>query len=444
MIDLERLADALRGHAAIRTWRFDVVDRRSASWTAVNRAIGTPHAPSMMNERTIGTIEIGWGDQTVTRGRVGHADLSVPAEAIEAWRSTRLPARGGTVPLLPSTIPSVATSDPTIGELVDEPTEQMGRLVERLGKRLARGARGTPTVYLAMVDGVRTIGNSAGLWHAWRETSVSLEAGVEGFVSDQMASRRWEGELAAERLVERVRASSQELADESEPPQGECWVLLGPGVVAELVERFLVRNLSGVAILAGRSALSLTDVRESRVIADVGLSIGIDTLEPFAMSASPCSASGVAGGVVQLVESGRLRSPTVDLASVERLGLPPTPIPRGQPRLVLSSIHGRSDLASVIDDGAVDLVVGYALGAHTMDARSGRYVLTAPSAQRPRGGRAACVIEGNFLEQLRDPRVRLVQYPDQRVPGLLVAARVGRMPSKSATWTSGTIEQFEE
>jgi PmbA protein len=201
-------------------------------------------------------------------------------------------------------------------------------------------------------------------------------------------------------------------------------VLLAPGLAAGFIATFIVANLSGASVDAGRSAFSLEDFRRGRQVMRDDLTLAIDTTLDLEGAASPVSAEGVPGGRATLVQAGRLVRPVVDLKYAARCGFPATPVPGGSPGFLLRGA-GRLRLSEQVRSQlAGGLQLHSVLGLHAQDPASGRYSLVAPHAEVIRGGRsigrAKISLNGSFFDHVFDPRTELVVFPWRLNPGLLI------------------------
>jgi PmbA protein len=126
------------------------------------------------------------------------------------------------------------------------------------------------------------------------------------------------------------------------------------------------------------------------------------------------------------IAAGRLVRPILDLKYANRLGLEPTPLPgaadtthlEGPPELTLDR--------ALAEAGGGVLVLAV-LGVHTQDGSSGDFSLSAPQALAIRNdalaGRVRGTIAGNLFALLASDDLRLVRFPAEPTPGLLVTCR---------------------
>jgi len=225
--------------------------------------------------------------------------------------------------------------------------------------------------------------------------------------------------------VERGRLLRQE---DGLPPMARGAIFM-PTAAEALLGRFFPGALAGRSIVDGRSPFTRADLDGCRRILRPDLSLVVDTTLPFALATGPCSADGVPGGRVMLVDDGRLAAPIVDLAVAHELGRPPTPSPRGRPLLVLDTRLAWLDLDEALALLGNGVVVRDLPGLHTQGAQLWSYALVVPDAQTVRagalGGRASVRLRGNLLAQLNAASTRLVRIPGELNPALLVVDDLG-------------------
>jgi predicted Zn-dependent protease len=206
-----------------------------------------------------------------------------------------------------------------------------------------------------------------------------------------------------------------------------------PAVAEELLGRFLLANLSGRAIREGRSPISRADLEARSQVIREDFDLTVDTTLPFEPATAPCSSEGVPAGRVRLVANGQLMTPTLDLATAERFGLPPTPAPRGRPAALLTSSLPTPGLPEALAQLDAGVIVRDLPGLHTQPSRRGAYSLVAPDAQAVvegiAQGRCAVRLAGSLLGHLRQQSTRLVHVPGDPGVGLLVLMGVELLPA---------------
>jgi PmbA protein len=117
----------------------------------------------------------------------------------------------------------------------------------------------------------------------------------------------------------------------------------------------------------------------------------------------------------------------LDLKYARRLGLAPTANPSSMDTLFF---EGPSPISydEAIAASAGGALVLSVLGVHTQDFTSGDFSLAAPQTLAIGAdgleGRLRATISGNAFELLRSPELRLVRFPGEHTPGILVPCRL--------------------
>jgi PmbA protein len=429
----ERLAERLDAQPRVERaqlvgWRFDLSSGWSLRAGLKDGALGGPYEPPASAHLTGGRLYLRWSDGRVSHGSFRGQVLDELPDRLAEWRLNAFDDPGAPDILPPAELPTVQTADPAVEALVDGAPDPLLNWLQTVRQRLEAAGLGRLQADCGAGRGDRQVYNSRGLRVSYGETSASFSVSAEELYWRVFGKRRLPAPAEQEELIGEVIATSLPLRQVVEAPAGELPVLLSPGVAMSMLGAFLLSNLGGAGVLAGRSAYSLEDFRSGRQVARADLAVTVDSLLDLEGAASPVSSEGVPGGRVKLVERGRLVRPIVDLKHAARAGFPPTPVPGGSPGFLLLSDRPAVPLADLLAGDGTALRVHSMLGLHTQDSTSGRYSLVAPQAQVLRGGalagRAGVALTGSFFDHLLDERTVLVDFPWGLNPGLLIWTRV--------------------
>ena len=429
----ERLAERLDRRprvegAELVGWRFDL----RTGWTLraglKNGLLGGPYEPPSASHHTSGSLYLRWSDDQVSRGPFNARIVDELDEHLVEWRLNAYHDPDAPEILPPAPLPEVETADPAVEALVDAESEPRLDWLHQVRGRLGAAGLNRLQADCDASRGWRQVYSSSGLRVCYAATSCSFGASAEELYWRSYGKRRLPLAAELEELLEDVATVTPVLRETVEPPEGEIPVLLSPGVAMGLLGTFLVSNLQGATILAGRSAYTLGDFHAGRQVARPDLHLAVDSLLDLEGAASPISAQGLPGGRAVLIEGGRLARPTVDLKYSRRSGFPPTPVPAGSPSFLYWSDRPPAALAAIQSGILAGLRIHSVLGLHTNDSTSGRYSLVAPQAQVLRAGRlqgrAKVALRGSLFEHLLDERTALVSFPWGRNPGLLFWSEV--------------------
>lgn len=434
--DVERLADGLcerlasvrAGGAELASWRLELSDGWGLAAGLRDSRLGGPYEPPAAARGLAGGLYLRWSDATVTSASLTATTLAEWDELLPEWRAMAYRDPHAPEVLGPTLLPEVAVRDPAVEAVVDgEPGPLLAVLSRCLEALTAAGLRQLDGG-AAAASRRRVLRSSRGLDIAYSETTYSCSIGAELLYNRGFSKRRLIEPEELEELLADVAETAGALRQEEQAPSGELPVLLTPGVAGSFVGRFVGTNLSGAAVIHGRSAFRLDDFRTGRQVARDDLSFVIDTTQPLERATSPVSSEGVPGGRVALVEGGRLRTPLLSLKYAAQAGLPPTPVPGGSPGLLVRGAEPERERAECMADLGSGLLVHSVMGMHTQDAVRGRYSLVAPAARVVRegslGGRCKAILAGSFFEHLLDERTALVRFPWGVNPGMLIWTHV--------------------
>jgi len=410
--------------AEIVAWRFELVVEDALRVGMQDGRIGGPYAPPGFGTKVVGGIDLRWSDGLRTRATLDRLVVDDLTDRLTEWRAAAYADRRAAPIPEPRAFPSVRTADPQVEDLVEGEPAPLFAVLGRARSELVSAGVPRPDASVRAARGYREVRSSADLHVAHVETSFSLSVSAEDLVEGRYAKRRVAHEEELGELCERVGRTVGRLRHEEALPPRPCPVLLTPEVVEGLVGRFLGSNLAGRSVIQGRSVFSLEDFVNRRKILRDDLSLIVDTTLPFELATSPCSAEGVPGGRVVLIEEGRLITPMLSPEDGLRAGLTPTPVPRRGPALLLESTVPGISFEAACERLGHGLIVSFLMGLHTGDARSGEYALVAPQAQVVSngsvGGRARARVVGNVFRQLQNQSTRLVQFAHTSTPGLLL------------------------
>jgi PmbA protein len=409
-------------------WGFELGEGEAVRAGLKNGALGGPYEPPGLLLGVGGSLDLRWSDGLRTLGTIDRQVVERFAERLAGWRMAAFYDRWAAPIERPGPCPDVATADPRVEPLLGPDPAPLFRLLGRARTTLAAHGVEQVDASVGAGRGWRRIRNSAGLSVEFPETSFALHLSADELYSETFSKRRLADEEEVETLFESVARTTIALRREESLPGRDLPVLFVPKVLEGFLGRFLGSNLGARSVVDRHSAFRLEDFAARRPVVREDVDVLVDTTLPLELAASPCSAEGVPGGRVALIDSGRLATPMADLKQARRGGFQPTPAPRGSPSLLLGTAAAPLDLEAALAKLDPGLVVYFVMGVHTQNARTSEYSVAAPQAQvvraGVRGGKTAVRLAGNFLSQLRDPSSILVRFPGRHNPGLLVHCEV--------------------
>ena len=406
-------------------WRFEIAEAQSLRAGLKKGILGGPYEPPRAAVGVAGSLDLRWSDGLMTLASLDRLAVGDFEDRLACWRAAAFRDPSAAPIAAPRACPEVRAHDPAVDALVGHDPMPLFRLLDRARRVLAGHRREQMEASAGATRGRRFIRGSTGLRVDFPETSFSVNLSSEELHWGYFGKRRWPTEEELEALFGRVAVTASQLRRDEDLPAPKPAVLLAPEVAAAFVARFLTLNLSGPSVINGHSAFTLDDFKCARTVIREDLTLSVDTTLPLELAASPCSSEGVPGGRADLIRSGRLVTPLLDLKYARLTGMPPTPVPRGHPTVVLEQANGLVSLEDAL--GALDagLIVHFAMGLHAQAPARGRYSVLAPQAQVVRGGvpggKVRVRLAGDFFAHMRDPGSVLVRFPYEIFPGLLLA-----------------------
>jgi PmbA protein len=239
--------------------------------------------------------------------------------------------------------------------------------------------------------------------------------------------------LDAAGVADAAAATLTSLLRPGPAPAGRLEVLFRPEAVAELVTDLAISACLGDEARRGKTVWS---DRLGHAVASPRLSIADDPRAPRAVGGAPFDAEGLPTRRLPIIDKGRLRTFLYDAWDAHRHRARPTrSAVRGDFKnrpttgthhvtLAVSGARPLQRLVAGIDDG---LLVDSVLGAHTANATTGDFSVTAPNVWRIQGGDVAgpvreVALSGNLpalLLRLGGASTEAKQMDGLRVPHLL-------------------------
>lgn len=252
-------------------------------------------------------------------------------------------------------------------------------------------------------------GGTARSWHVWalansqgvrasdRTTAASVAASLT-LPDGESAINSWDVETLhvgmpdAARVAEEAARTVRSLRDPKDGPTGTADVVFLPDAAASLLAAGVLPALDGDTARRGKSVWS---EKHGEGVAHAGLHLVDAPLDPAGIGTTPFDGDGQATQDLSLIEAGVLRSFVFDAWHGHEHGTRSTrsavrdsfkSLPgAGTHHLLVSHDETRSldDLVGGIEDG---YLVESVLGAHTANATTGDFSVTAPNVWRIEGG----------------------------------------------------------
>lgn len=423
LIDLLRKAErgAWANLPKIRGWRFTVSEGRSVTLSIVDNKLGDVYGPPTARDSLGGGIYLIWEDNKRTSTSIDRRTLDEFEERIQEWRASAFEEEHGPEILEPQTYPDVPMFDEQIAAIAEGDTTLFFQILQQGYKELRDS--GVEFVDAGCSAGAVTsyVRNSKGLDVSYPSTSFGFSFYADSLYGNGYSKRKMYPEGEVERIIEDVKITTARLkeAGKYKPnPDGDR-VVLEPGIAGSFLSTYVLGNLYGSGVANGQSAFKLEDFKEGRQVMREDISLVLDGLQPYELSASRLTGEGVPGGREILIDRGKLVTPILDLKYSGITGFPPSKT--GGPYLEIDEPEKTSldEMIKRVDNG---LLVYSLMGMHTQDGTSGRYSVGAPKSlvieNGELKGKVKATIVGNFFENLKDERTAFSWDPNEDNPAL--------------------------
>ncbi|MEN8151099.1 MAG: metallopeptidase TldD-related protein [Planctomycetota bacterium] len=405
-------------------FRISLAESAKAELGVESNRAGSPYRPLTVTDLAGGSFLIRWSDGMVSRGALSRTGRDGIREVLESACEGRYDDPDAAifaeacepvdVPLFSDDTAAVAEGRspealPDLLAVLTDLKEEHGAEVLDASGRASRARRRVVT--------------SGGFAGEAESTVFGWSFALDSLVWDGHESREVPGADEVGMLARLTAADYEGLREPAgETPRGEMDVLLHPRVAESFFGTFLYPNLSGAAVANGRSRFTADDFREGRRVFREDLGISVRPHVPMSVGAFGFTDEGVCSREFELIDGGRLTTPTLSLKYARRLEMSPASLPAAVEGLHFS-LNGEIDREAALAGGEVVLVHSV-MGLHTQDAVRGEYSVLAPQGVLYRDGKAmgrvTATLNGSFFEDLSSADLRLVGFPGFAGPGLLV------------------------
>lgn len=413
----------------VREWSIYASESRRATLGVKDREVGNAHAPFTLTEASGARYLFVWQDGKISRGSFERAQFeSAPHDALTAARAAAYEDPDAARVLGPATIPDVPLHDAAAAEAACGRTALLEQRLEWIRSNFADWGSRTWSGSFAAAETHVVLTTSAGLETGGRGTSFGWHVTLNGQVGDGHGARAPDSADAFEQRLRGLVETARRLAEKAEAmPSGVRPVILHPDVVERLVIGTLLHHLDGSTVAHGEGRFRREQFGSDDPVLREDLLLRLDPLQPLRSGSYRFTVEGLPADRCSYIEAGRLVQPLLDLKYARRLDLPPTPMPYDADSLYLEGPEPLTESAA-LEAAAGGALILSVLGLHTQDQGSGDFSLSAPQALSigPKGyaGGLRATLSGNLFDLLRDPATRLVDFPREHTPGMLVHCRI--------------------
>jgi predicted Zn-dependent protease len=258
--------------------------------------------------------------------------------------------------------------------------------------------------------------NSANVDLASNGTSYSCYADFNGELGTYEASVKYT--TAANNPNFKIVADyANQLSKKSKLASAEYPVLLSPSQGFELLNHYLLHNISGRTVAANLGSFTKQEFESKKAIAHKNFTISFDQTIPMDIDSFNFTADGIVGQRFDIVRDGKLCEPICNLESAKELGYTPR---------AANSVGAARHIAQNYQEFAKQydkfILVLELLGIHTQNEVLGTYSLPVPAALVIENGNVTTAVSGsivgNFFDVLKQPELHFVDIPGFQKPGL--------------------------
>ncbi len=425
---IEKLQAFRSDGKTIRDWSVYQSESRRLALGTKDRQTGVVHAPLTVSEGCGARYLLVWSDGRISRGSLERRQLDQDADsALTQARAVSFEDPDSDQVQGPGEFPEVDLHNDGVAALACGDVEPLaGRLAAVRELVQGRNFR-TWSGSFGASEATARLRTSRGLDLGGRGTSFGWYATLNGEIGDGFGARALDSDHEFAARLQRLGHVAVRLGEPGKrQPAGVMPVLMHPNVVENFVLGTLLGNLEGAGVVNGESYFRKEQFGSNKPVLRTDLSVRLDPLVPMKSGSYRFTAEGVPADRCHFIENGRLVQPVLNLKYARRFGAGPTPVPTS-----MDTVHleGPPELTEQegCEAAAGGVLILSVLGAHTQDASSGDFSLSAPQALGMTGGEPAGrlrgTLSGNLFELLQMDDLSLVRFRGEHTPGLLVNCR---------------------
>lgn len=412
-------------HHSLRGWRFNLHRTDGLDIGLKNNKIGGPYSAPGYKASISGDIYLIWEGQRFTSAKLDARVVEDFPDCMALWEKTAYGDPDGVDLYHPDTLPEVRLADDRIKEVVNGQFDGAFQLLsEGLECLRAAGIRKVDARIKCAQDR-RVLMNSRGLQVEYEQTPMNFYFVANDSYGKGYAEKKWPDSASSRRVLDGTVSVGQMLEQPLNAKfSGPMTLIFPPEIFESFVEHFVIANLYGSLVVNRQSRFSVEDFQTGRQIFREDFGLMVNNLLPFRAGSYICTSEGVPGGEAALIDSGRLRTPVLNLKYARKTGMAPTPMPSGG--FFFTSRQDLPDEAQLLKTMDRALIVHSVLGMHTQDSSSGQFSLTADQCLLVEAGiikgKVKAVINGDFLAALNREDSGLYRVAGEDNPGLVFTA----------------------
>lgn len=427
----ERLGELLRQsqktNPRLKGWRFDLHRTSGLDIGVKNNQIGGPYSAPGYKQSISGEIYLVWDDSRYTAAKLEARVVEEFPEYFKLWERTAYHDPEGAGIYTPQTLPKVDLADSEAQTVIDRQVEQPFELLSNGIDSLRKSGIRKVDARIKCFHDQRYMMNSDGFQLSYEQTPVEFYFVANDSYGKGYSEKKWPEATEIQRVIDETVTVSKQLEQPCTTTfSGPMTLILPPEMFETFTNQFIITNLYGSLVMNRQSRFALDDFQNHRPVIREDLSLTIDNLLPYRGSSYICTAEGVPGGKIALIDEGKLQSPILNLKYAKKAGLNPTPIPSGGTGFFIKGREPFPDWEETLSSIERGLIIYSVLGMHTQDATSGNFSLTADQCllveKGKIQGKIKAVINGDFIRALNHEESRLLKVAGEDNPGFVFTA----------------------
>lgn len=389
-----------------------------------NDQLGTIYQPVQQSTNCrIKYLVIG-RDQTVGYGSYNPYELTNIEDVVASILQIMVPLEK-TIPLAPTMDANKSTklADPAMVELLQDPSGNVTTAKQFQEQLLEHGCNSVEAQFGITYQQSYFVSSKTKLCTSSRtECSYSAEFDSEvGTYANSITSLTPQ-DIAAD-FAAVANYSKVLKAKPANIKSGITTVVIDPMSGFELLDRFVLQNISGNGVAAGTTKYRADDFKEHLQIAHKDLHLPVDQSIPMSVDSFNFTSDGIGGQQFAILDHGKLVEPICNLESAQELDSTPRALASIATAQVASAKY-----ADFCKNHERFVVVLGLLGIHTQNHVVGKYSLPAPSALLVEKGQiigpVKVAISGNMFEDLQQKSTSFVDLPGYQKPALSLQTQI--------------------
>lgn len=201
---------------------------------------------------------------------------------------------------------------------------------------------------------------------------------------------------------------------------GKIEVIIPYSELTNLINFFILGNISAESIDINQSAFSIEDIKSEKKIMRDDFTFTIDNTKDYKSGSHKFSSVGNPAGRRDIIKNGKIKSPIIGLKYAKKFDIEPTPDILSEESLEIG--NGKTiDVHEAYKNIKEGIIIDGVLGLHTQDHTSGLYSLNCQSSLFIKDGeivgKGNVIINGNFFQDLLKDDFMFIKYPKKDSPG---------------------------